>query len=90
LGYACDRVDKGTGADAYLADYDDVEDVLGVGTRESGRYEDDGWEEAKNGRELTLSLRASSWAIVFKRSLMRDAFGSLRRKAGRKRMPTDC
>ena len=42
-------------------------------------------------RELTLSLRASSWAIFFKRLLTRDALESFfRRKAGRKCMPVDC
>ena len=36
--------------------------------------------------QLTLSLSSSSWVIFFNRSLMRDAFESLRRKAGRKCM----
>ena len=36
LGDACDRIDKGAGADACLADYNDVENVLRVGTREFG------------------------------------------------------
>ena len=37
LREACDRVDKGAGANVCLSDYDNVEDVLGVWAREWGK-----------------------------------------------------
>ena len=36
LGDACDHIDKGADADAYLADYDNVENVLDVGEHKWG------------------------------------------------------